>query len=74
MSAATAHSPMNANWASGAFAERDIPAPPAALPQFDRLVYKLGLENRPDLWRDSQVLKSFAKANKKCALRARIPA
>jgi hypothetical protein len=60
MSAAIAHVP---RWSSGAYCPRVLPVPQTET-QFDSLVYKLGLENRPDLWQYSDKLKKFAKAHR----------
>jgi hypothetical protein len=61
---ATNHRPHKNSWATGAFCTRSLHIPNQPT-QFDALVYKLGLEKRPDLWRDSTKLVAFARKNAK---------
>jgi hypothetical protein len=57
----TAH--LNTNWASGAFAARTL-AVPCQPTLWEELVFKAGLENRPDLWVYDAKLVKFAKQNR----------
>lgn len=63
MSAMPASTPHKNSWATGAFHTRALSVPdwPTA---FDQLVYKLGLEHRPDLWQYNSRLRSFAHRNR----------
>lgn len=63
MSTATVTTPHKNNWATGAFQTRTLVAPdrPTA---FDALVYKRGLEKRPDLWKEDRFLRAFAKSHR----------
>ena len=61
---ATNHRPHKNSWATGAYWTRNL-VPPSRPTAFEELVYKCGLENRPDLWRDNTKLRSFAKRNAK---------
>ena len=62
--AAPALSPLPANWATGAFRARELPAPPALPTQFEITVERLQLANSPQLWPYDQALKAWVKANK----------
>jgi hypothetical protein len=61
---ATARVPIAENWASGAFIEREMPAPPPVPTQFEITVHRLQLDNAPHLWPYDAALRAWVKANK----------
>lgn len=53
-----------ANWASGAFCERELPLPPAKPTEFELVTERLGISNAPHLWAHDAALRVWVKKHR----------
>ena len=54
---------MSTPWSSGAFVVRDVPVPDGPT-EFEQLVFRLGLEHRPDLWQFNGKIRQFVRTHR----------
>lgn len=52
------------NWATGAFADREIPAPPPKPTEFELMTERVGLAKAPHLWAYDNAIRAWVKAHK----------